>query len=178
MSEKDMFWLEPKLVEAARLAEKFGNQSEQMEAAMHALDKALREINESKSIAKKAFDSLDSLCKRFDDSFGALENAFNEQSFATLCERIAELAKVLDECKEVRDELAEIKANIVDEVRASVEEEMVAMRTELEESRAMIKTLSEEQAKSLSLIETLGEEQRASRALIEAKLSEMIALLS
>lgn len=173
MSEKDMYWLEPKLVEVETLVDKFGSQSEQINKAKTDLENALEKISNVKDLAEaefkksekwheKSIDKLDDMCYKFDESFEALENAFNEENFKALCEKIADLAKVLNECNALKDELTDIKSSIIEAFNERIENEISSLRTEVEANRALLLTIRDEQA--------------ANRESVENKLQEIIEL--
>ena len=87
---------------------------------------------------EKTTEELGDACYNFEESFSSLKNAFDEENFKALCAKIAELAKILEECKALRDDLIGIKTDIVEELSKKIESEMAAVRAQQAEDRAFI----------------------------------------
>lgn len=147
-----------KFEEVSRLVDEFGSQSEQLQASKKQLQKAVKTFEEkleeiiqsvyaemriqkqgfeeAKKWYEKTTEEIGDVCYNFEESFGALKNAFDEENFKALCAKIAELALILEECKALRDDLIGIKTDIIVELSKKIESEMVAVRVQQAEDRA------------------------------------------
>ena len=149
-----------KFEEVSRLVDEFGSQSEQLQASKKQLQKAVKTFEEKLEeiiqsvyaemrIQKQGFEEaqkwyektteeIGDVCYNFEESFGALKNAFDEENFKDLCTKITELAQILEECKALRDDLISIKTDIVEELSKKIETEMAAVRVQQAEDRAFM----------------------------------------
>ena len=149
-----------KFEEVSRLVDEFGSQSEQLQTSKKQLQKAVKTFEEKLEeiiqsvyaemrIQKQGFEEaqkwyektteeIGDVCYNFEESFGALKNAFDEENFKVLCAKIAELTMILEECKSLKDELLGTKADIIEELGKKIESEMAAVRAQQAEDRAFM----------------------------------------
>ena len=131
-----------KFEEVSELVEKFGSQSEQLDASKAQLKNAAKKfedkleegiqsmyaakntLNKSSEEAKQWYTQptakIDDVCYDFSESFGALKNAFDEENFKALCAKISELAQILEECKALKADLLEMTVTIVEETNKKI----------------------------------------------------------
>ena len=151
-----------KFEEVSRLVDEFGSQSEQLQASKKQLQKAVKTFEEKLEeiiqsvyaemrVQKQGFEEaqkwyektteeIGDVCYNFEESFGALKNAFDEANFKELCDKLSELARVLEECKSLCDNLSNLKAGIVEEVSQKIEAEMESIRTQQADDRAFMES--------------------------------------
>ena len=161
-----------KFEEVSKLVDEFGSQSEQLQASKKQLQKAVKTFEEKLEeiiqsayaemrVQKQGFEEaqkwyektteeIGDVCYNFEESFGALKNAFDEENFKILCTKIAELTKILEECKALRDELFDTKSDIIEELGKKIEVEMAAVRAQQAEDRAFM------EAKFVELLEKIS----------------------
>lgn len=151
-----------KLEEVTKLVDKFGSQSEQLQAFKEKLknvadkfekkfEEIIQNVDAEMRIQKQGFEEaqkwydktteeIGDVCYDFEESFSALKNAFDEENFKVLCAKIVELTKILEECKTLRAELLDIKTGITKELGEKIEIEMAAIRAQQVENRVFMET--------------------------------------
>ena len=160
--DKNVSKLQNKIKEIDELVEKFNSQSKQLDGSKEELQKAVKTFEEKREeiiqsvyaemcVQKQGFEEaqkwyektteeIGDVCYNFEESFGALKNAFDEANFKELCDKLSELARVLEECKSLRDDLSNLKAGIVEEVSKKIEAEMESIRTQQADDRAFMES--------------------------------------
>ena len=70
----------------------------------------------------------------------SIKNALAKENFKELCDKLSELARVLEECKSLRDDLMNLKASITNEVSQKVEAEIESIRIQQADDRAFMES--------------------------------------
>lgn len=137
-----------KLDEVLELVSEFGSQSKQLKTSKENLQKATQVfesyaktiLQEIRTIFGKqdlwnqqTTDDISNICYDFNTSFESLQNILKEDNFHELCQKIGELARLLEEYKSARDELT----NALSEVKA-IRAQQAADRAFMEEKFAII----------------------------------------
>jgi chromosome segregation ATPase len=140
------------LQKATRTIEgKFEEQIQSVYAARKALTDSLEEV---KKTCEKLTGRENATVERYDMFIGGIQsttytfstlsdsikNALAKENFKELCDKLSELARVLEECKSLRDDLINLKASITNEISQKVEAEIESIRTQQADDRAFMES--------------------------------------